>query len=216
MGPRGGLADRGGHRRRRHRDRPEGQPLVAARFIALEGIDGSGKSTQAARLADALRARGHDVLLTREPGGTPVGERLREVVLSSGGNVAPAAEALIFAAARAQLVAEVIRPALGDGRWVVADRFVDSSLAYQGAARGLGIDAVWELNRIAVEGCLPDLAVVLDVPGPLAAGRRGPADRIEAEGLALQDAVAAGYRELARRFPSRVALVPADGSVEEV
>jgi dTMP kinase len=216
VGPAGGLADRAGHRRPRDRHRPEGQPLVAARFIALEGIDGSGKSTQAALLADALRARGDDVLLTREPGGTAVGERLRELVLSAGGAVEPAAEALIFAAARAQLVAEVIRPALAAGRWVVADRFVDSSLAYQGAARGLGIDAVWELNRIAVEGCLPDLAIVLDVPGPLAAERRGPADRIESEGLALQDAVAAGYRELARRFPSRVALLPAEGSVEEV
>ena len=189
---------------------------MTARFVALEGIDGCGKSTQATLLADALRARGHDVVLTREPGGTALGEGVRNLVLA-GGAMSPVAEALLFAAARAQLVAEVIRPALDAGRWVVTDRFVDSSLAYQGAARGLGIDEVWRINRPAVEECLPDLAVVLDVPATVAAGRgTGPDDRIEGEGVALQEAVAAGYGELAARFPERVTIVSGDGTVEQV
>jgi dTMP kinase len=204
---RGGGGDR--------RDR-EGEPAVTARFLALEGIDGCGKSTQAARLADALRAQGHDVVLTREPGGTALGEGVRNLVLA-GGEMSPVAEALLFAAARAQLVAEVVRPALDAGRWVVTDRFVDSSLAYQGAARELGIDDVWQINRPAVEGCLPDLAVVLDVPATVAAARdTGPDDRIEAEGVALQEAVATGYRELAVRFSQRVSIVSGEGTVEQV
>ncbi len=189
---------------------------MTARFVALEGVDGSGKSTQAALLAEHLRASGHDVVLTREPGGTAVGEGVRNLVLA-GGSMSPVAEALLFAAARAQLVVEVVRPALESGRWVVTDRFVDSSLAYQGAARGLGIDEVWEINRPGVEGSLPDLAVVLDVPVRVAVGRdTGPDDRIESEGVALQEAVTAGYRELAARFPERIALVSGDGSVDEV
>ncbi len=189
---------------------------MTARFVALEGVDGSGKSTQAALLAEYLRAHGHDVVLTREPGGTALGEGVRNLVLADG-SMAPVAEALLFAAARAQLVAEVVRPALDAGRWVVTDRFVDSSLAYQGAARGLGVDEVWEINRPGVEGSLPDLAVVLDVPVRVAADRdTGPDDRIESEGVALQEAVAAGYRELAARFPDRIAIVGGDGSVDEV
>jgi dTMP kinase len=182
----------------------------------MEGIDGSGKSTHAALLVQALRARGHTVVATREPGGTALGEAVRELLLN-GDHVAPVAEALLFAAARAQHVAEVILPALDDGKWVVCDRFVDSSLAYQGAARGLGIDAVWRINEPAVHGCLPGAAIVLDVPAAEAAARdTGPNDRIESEGLAFQEAVAAGYRELASRFPGRVRLVPAAGPVGEV
>lgn len=189
---------------------------MTARFVAFEGIDGCGKSTQASLLADRLRSRGHEVVLTREPGGTALGERVRNLVLADG-LIAPVTEALLFAAARAQLVAEIVRPALDAGRWVVTDRFVDSSLAYQGAARGLGIDAVWEINRPGVEGCLPDLAVVLDVPVDVAAERdTGPDDRIESEGHALQEAVAAGYRQLAVRFPGRVAIVSGVGSVDDV
>ena len=127
----------------------------------------------------ALRAAGHNVVETREPGGTPLGEAVRGIVLDSGGDMAPVAEALLFAASRAQHVAKVIRPALAGGAWVVCDRFVDSSLAYQGAARGLGIDAVWAINAPAVDGCLPDLAIVLDVRAR-DRGRRvtaGPKDR---------------------------------------
>jgi dTMP kinase len=142
---------------------------------------------------------------------------LREVLLQADGiPVAPPAEVLLFAAARAQLVAEVIRPALDAGRWVLCDRFVDSSLAYQGLGRGLGVDAVWDANRVALAGCVPDRALVLDVPVGAARGRAAGEDRIETEGDGFQQAVAAGYRELARRFPERVVLVPASGPVDEV
>lgn len=187
------------------------------RFVALEGVDGAGKSTQMALLADALRARGHDVLTTREPGGTALGERLRDVLLTPGGETpAPATEVLLFAAARAQIVAEVIRPALAGGRFVVCDRFLDSSLAYQGAARGIGIDTVLAANALAVGDCLPDRAVVLDLDVAEASSRAGGGDRIEDEGRAFQRRVADGYRELARRFPERVTLVPAAGEPMDV
>jgi dTMP kinase len=190
---------------------------VTGRFIALEGVDGCGKSTQAAQLATALRTAGHTVVETREPGGTAIGEAVRGIVLDSGGEMAPVAEALLFAAARAQHVAKVIRPALVSGTWVVCDRFVDSSLAYQGAGRGLGIDTVWAINVPAVDGCLPDLAIVLDLSPAVADGRdTGPKDRIEVEGLALQQAVADGYHDLARRFPDRIAILPAEGTVDQV
>jgi dTMP kinase len=183
----------------------------------LEGIDGAGKSTQLVLLAEALRARGRDVVTAREPGGTELGERLRALLLEADSvAVSPQAEVLLFAAARAELVAEVIRPALDAGRWVVCDRFVDSSLAYQGVARGIGVDAVWDANRVAVEGCLPDRVLVLDLPVDAARARSAGDDRIELEGDRFQQRVAAGYRELAARFPERVVLVPAAGSVEDV
>jgi dTMP kinase len=158
------------------------------------------------------------VRLTREPGGTPAGERIRELLLDPAGPaVSPVTEALLFAAARAELVALVIRPALDAGEWVVADRFVDSSMAYQGVARGLGLDAVWRVNAQAVAGCLPDLTVLLELPPATAWAREaGREDRIEAEGLALQERVAEGYRALAARFPERIAAVPADGGAPEV
>jgi dTMP kinase len=157
------------------------------------------------------------VVLTREPGGTGLGERVRALLLDEGGAIAPAAEALLFAAARAQLVAEVVQPALAAGAWVVCDRFIDSSLAYQGAARGLGIDAVWAVNALATDGCLPDLALVLELPVPTARARKGSPDgRIEEEGAALQERVAEGYRQLARRFPERVELLQARGSPDDV
>jgi dTMP kinase len=195
-----------------------GRPLVAPRFIAFEGIDGSGKTTQAALLADALEGRGLAVTRTREPGGTLLGERVRQLVLSGEpGHLTLAAEAHLFAAARAELVERVVRPSLAAGRWVITDRFLDSSLAYQGAARGLGVDAVLDINESAVAGCLPDLALVIDTPVGAAAWRRSAAsDRIEAEGAGFQGRVAAGYRDLAARFPGRVRLVPGDGSIQEV
>lgn len=186
-------------------------------FLSLEGVDGSGKSTQATLLADALRAQGHDVLLTREPGGSRVGEAVRDILLTPEAQIEPITEAFLFAASRAQHVREVIRPALARGTWVVSDRFVDSSLAYQGAARGLGIETVWRINELAVDDCLPQIAVVIDVPLEVSVARTsGEHDRIESEGLVLQQAVADGYRDLARRFPERIILVPGVGSPDEV
>jgi dTMP kinase len=181
-------------------------------------VDGSGKSTQARLLAEALSARGVAVTMTREPGGTEVGERVRDILLAGEpGALSLVAEAHLFAAARAELVRRVVRPALDAGGWVVTDRFLDSSLAYQGVARGLGIDAVMAVNADAVDGCLPDLSLVIDVPIALATARRCAApDRIEAEGDGFLERVAEGYRQLAARFPERVRIVPGGGEVEEV
>lgn len=207
----------GAHRRGRGR-RAAGPPLVGARFIALEGIDGSGKSTQAERLAATLADRGVATTSTREPGGTPLGERVRELLLAGEpGHMSPLAEVHLFAAARAQLVHEVVRPALDAGRWVISDRFLDSSLAYQGYARGLGVDLVLEANRAAVDGCLPDLSLVIDVePADTAGRRRARPDRIEAEGDDFLARVAEGYRQVAARFPERVVLVSGAGDIDEV
>jgi dTMP kinase len=177
-------------------------------FVSFEGVDGSGKSTQADLLAGHLRAAGRDVVLTREPGGTPLGEAVRELLLG-GEAMTPWAEAALFAAARAELVAEVIAPALDGGAWVVCDRFVDSSLAYQGIARGLGVDEVLELNVPVIGGRLPDRTFVLlldDSPARLA----GDQDRIEREGDAFRARVNDAYRELIDRFPDR--MVALDGT----
>ena len=187
-------------------------------FISLEGVDGSGKSTQASMLAEALRGRGHEVIHVREPGGTPLGEDVRDIVLGPDA-MSPWAEAFLFAAARAQLVADVIDPAIAAGTWVVADRFIDSSLAYQGAARGLGITEVAAINAHGIGGSMPDLTIILDIPPGAAVDRRagrGTVDRIEGEGEALQESVAEGYREVARTYPDRVHLVSAAGTLEDV
>ena len=186
-------------------------------FISFEGLDGSGKTTQAAMLADALEAEGQRIVRVREPGGTPAGERIRSLLLDPGETIAPVAEALLYAAARAQLVDDVIRPALRDGAHVVADRFIDSSLAYQGVARGLGVEPVLDVNRFATGGLLPDRTVLLRLGGGEAARRRdAEPDRIEAEGDGFQEQVARGFEELAARFPDRIVEVDASGSPDEV
>ena len=184
------------------------------RFVVLEGIDGSGKSTQARLLAGALRARGEQVVETREPGGTALGEQLRAVLLGSvPGAVSDAAEVYLFAAARAQLVTEVIRPALMRGEWVVCDRFLESSLVYQGRARGVGIDAVARANELAVARCVPDLVIIVDVPfgGRECASRRGPIGS-RPRTSEFHRKVTAGYRELADRWPERVRAVAGRGT----
>jgi dTMP kinase len=186
-----------------------------ALFITFEGADGSGKSTQAELLRAAVAADGRDVLLTREPGGTELGEGIRELVLE-GPQMGPWAEAALFAASRAEHVEEVIRPALERGAVVICDRYVDSSLAYQGIARGLGVDAVLGLNLAVTGGLLPDVTFLLLLDPEVAASRYAEPDRLEREGTELQAKVDAAYRELAARFPERIVSVEASGSPEEI
>ncbi len=181
-------------------------------FIAFEGGDASGKSTQAQRVADALGA-----VFTREPGGTPLSEALRALLLDPAQHVALRTEALLMAASRAQLVHDVIAPTLASGRHVVTDRFLGSSLAYQGYGRGLDVAAVRGLSLFAVEGTLPDLTVLIDVPVSLAMGRLGEdLDRIEREEQAFHERVRAGYLELAAADPGGWVVIDGTGDVDTV
>jgi len=182
-------------------------------FVTLEGIDRSGKTSQASRLVEKL---GQDAVAVREPGGTAAGERIRELLKDPTAAIEPRTEALLFAAARAELVAQVIRPALAEGRVVVCDRYVDSSLAYQGAARGLGVDEVARLNEWATGGLMPDLTILLQLDPDLARARAGDRDRFEDEGASLQRAVAEAYERLAAADPRRWRRVDASRPVEEV
>jgi len=182
--------------------------------VTFEGLDGSGKTTQAELLAEHLRGIGRDVVLTREPGGTPLGEKVRALVLD-GDDVSGWAEAALFAAARAELVERVIRPALERGADVVCDRYLDSSLAYQGIARGLGVDRVLDLNLPAIGGLLPDRTFLLRVERDAAVARAG-SDRIERETASFHAAVDEAYRELAAAFPRRVLEVDGSRPPEEI
>jgi len=182
-------------------------------FISLEGVDGSGKSTQAKMLAEAL---GPDTLLIREPGGTGAAERIRELLADPGLEIDPFAELLLFSAARADLVSRVIRPAAEAGRDIVADRFADSSVAYQGGARGLGTSHVLSLTDTVIDGLWPDLTVLLRVDPEVGLGRAAGEDRFESEGVELQRAVAEAYEEIAIIASDRVVAIDASGSVEEV
>ena len=184
-------------------------------FVSFEGPDGSGKSTQAELLRATLVREGRDVVLTREPGGTELGERIRELLLN-GPHMGAWAEAALFAASRAQHVDEVILPALERGADVVCDRYVDSSLAYQGIARGLGVDEVLELNLRVTRGVLPDATILLLVDPETAAGRAGATDRLEREGDAFRVRVDAAYRELADRFAERIVAVDGGRDPEEI
>ncbi|MDT0171082.1 dTMP kinase [Pseudarthrobacter sp. BRE9] len=190
-------------------------------FIAFEGGDGAGKSTQAARLAEALESRGYTVLRTREPGGTPVGEKLRSLVLDHGnGKIDAHTEALIFAASRAAHASQVIRPALGRGEIVLTDRYIDSSVAYQGAGRNLGLDAVRSLNEWATSGLQPHLTVLLDVDPQLGRRRRtaGQAaeDRLESEADEFHTRIREAFLNLAAGRPESYLVLPAQLPVDEL
>lgn len=182
-------------------------------FVSLEGVDGSGKSTQAGLLAAEL---GYETLQIREPGGTDAAERIRALLADPRLEIDPFAELLLFSAARADLVSRVIRPAVEAGRDVVADRFADSSVAYQGGARGLGTSHVLSLVDTTIDGLWPDLTLYLRIDPEVGLGRAQGEDRFEAEGLELQRAVAEAYEEIAQIASDRVVVVDAEGSVEEV
>ena len=194
-------------------------------FITFEGSEGCGKSTQVKRLAARLKASGLPVLLTREPGGTPIGEKIRDLLQFAPEGVAmrPETEVLLFEASRSQLVREVIEPALAAGQAVFADRFFDSTTVYQGAARKLDAATVEQLNRFAVGNCRPDVTFILDVDVATARARMlrrvrpvGAPDRMEQEPVEFYERVCIAYRELAAREPERVHLVDASASADEV
>jgi len=185
-------------------------------FVTLEGMEGSGKSTQGPRIAAAL---GPDTLLTREPGGTGLGRGIRALLLDPAGHVVPEAEVLLYFADRAQHVAELLRPALAAGRPVVSDRYVDTSLAYQGHGRGLMLDDLRHVARLATGGLRPDLTLFFDVPIAVGLERiraRGARDRIEAEAVAFHERARAGYDALMREDPERWVVVDGVGTTDEV
>ena len=188
-------------------------------FVTLEGVDGAGKSTQAALLAEEL---GPETLLLREPGGTELGERLRTILKDPAIEISATAELMLFCAARAELVRTVIRPALESGRDVVCDRFVDSTVAYQGDARGLDAGLIETLNAAAVDGCMPARTIVLELAPELAAERARDrcetpiSDRFEDEGVGFQRRIAAAFRRIAAAEPGRVTVLDARGAVEQV
>jgi dTMP kinase len=186
-------------------------------FLSLDGLDGTGKSTQCRLLADWLRARGHTVTECADPGGTPVGDVIRTLLLEHRGEMSLTCEAFLFMASRAQLAAEVIRPALEGGQVVVSDRFILANVVYQGHAGGLDPEKLWEIGRLSSGGLEPDLTIVLDLPPDAARRRRGrPADRMENRAADYQQRVREGFLSEARRRPERIRVVDASGSVEEV
>lgn len=184
-------------------------------FITFEGLDASGKTTQVKSLTQALEARGIEYILTREPGGTELGETLRDMLLSHRyTGMSKRAEMLLYAASRAQHVEELIRPSLLAGKYVICDRFIDSSLVYQGLGLGLGIEDVYKVNMLAIESLLPDLTIVLELSAEQSLQRlevRGGLDRIESRSLEYHQRVSEGYRQLKKLFPERI--VSFDGSL---
>lgn len=189
-------------------------------FVTFEGTDGCGKTTQMKRAADWLRGRGYEVVSTREPGGCPISERIREIILDVGSaGMTAECEAMLYAAARAQHVSEVIKPAVKRGAIVLCDRFLDSSLVYQGVGRGLGMGAVRALNRLGVDGCQPDLTLFYDISPERAMQRRRAAsapDRLELEKKEFFEAVYGAYKALAAEDPERIAVIDADRPIDAV
>ncbi|MBQ0017659.1 MAG: dTMP kinase [Clostridiales bacterium] len=193
--------------------------MAKALFITLEGGDGAGKSTQIENIKKYFEEKGKECVITREPGGTPVGEKLREVLLDcSNGEMEDVTEMMIFAASRAQHVRELIRPSLADGKIVICDRFKDSSLAYQGIGRDLG-DMVENVNNIAVDGLVPDITFWLDVDpetGKARASNAGELDRLEREKMDFHQKVYEGYLKLCRENPERIKRIDATKPIEEI
>lgn len=189
-------------------------------FITLEGLDGSGKSTQALHIKDFLEERGYKVLLTREPGGTEIGEKIRQILLDKENKeMSAVTEALLYAASRAQHVEQVIVPALEDGKIVLCDRFIDSSMAYQGKGRGLGVKAVMEINKFAICGLIPDITILLDMDPEASLNRiktiKGT-DRLEQEKSDFHRRVYKGYKDLADMYPDRIKVIDANKTVGEI
>ena len=178
-------------------------------FITIEGIEGAGKTTLAAALAERLRARGDEVVVTSEPGRGLIGERIRQILLDPSNSITDRAELLLFEAARAQHVETLIRPALERGAVVICDRYTDSSIAYQGAARGLGTDAVRQLNDFATGGLCPDLTILLDLPAQDGLARQSRVDRVSSEGQAFHEAVRQGFLEAAKAKPDAFVVIDA-------
>src|SRR6266852_4590673 len=186
-------------------------------FISLDGLDGTGKSTQCRLLADWLRKQGQEVVECADPGGTPVGDAIRDLLLDRRHDMALPCEAFLFMASRAQLTAEVIRPALTAGRTVVADRYLLANIVYQGHAGGLDPDQLWQIGRLATGGLLPDLTIVLDLPAEVALSRRtGPADRVESRDLTYHTRVREGFLAEARRHPDIIQVVDAASPIQKV
>jgi len=195
-----------------------GEASASARgfFVTIEGIEGAGKSTLAEALAARLREAGREVVLTREPGGTSVGDAIRKILLESGEFMSDRAELLLFEASRAQHVDGVIAPAIQRGAVVICDRFTDSSIAYQGGARKIDSDTVASLNEFAVRGVTPDMTILLDLPAEVGLARQKGVDRISAEGLAFHESVRQGYLAIARAEPGRVVVLDAAESPDVV
>ncbi len=185
------------------------------KYVALEGGDGTGKSTVAAALAEAIEAGGASAIVVREPGGTPLGEAVRELLLDSA-TLDDWAEAFLFAAQRAELARDVVAPALEEGLWVVSDRTYYSSIAYQGHARGLGVEEVRRINELGLGGVLPDHVFVIDVDPATALDRQHRADRIGRQGVEFQERVREGYEMLARQEPDRVTILDGTLTVDQL
>lgn len=185
-------------------------------FISIEGTDGSGKSTMAGLMRDELVRRGRDVVTTVDPGGDETALAIRSLILNRDSQMTPLTELLLFEACRAQNVDRVIKPALEQGKMVISDRFADSSIAYQGCARGLGIDLVRQLNSIATDGLVPDLTVLLDIDPIMGLGRQVEVDRIGAEGIYFHQCVQQAYLALAQSEPDRIVVVDASDNIESV
>jgi dTMP kinase len=191
--------------------------MIRGVFLSLDGVDGAGKSTQCRLLADWLRSQGRQVTLCRDPGGTAIGDGIRQLLLDSKFERTPWCEAFLFMASRAQLVAEIIRPALGRGETVICDRFLLANVVYQGHAGGLPPEQLWEVGRYATGGLMPDMTLILDLPPDIAGARKqGPPDQMEKRGTAFQSAVRGGFLREAAKDLRRFRVVDAGQPVELV